>query len=110
MNNTTYGYPTPYSYPYPQFSPTSYMPKYRSEQVHPMESMAPPKSLMYVTKVEPKLIEHLMMHKGLELCIVTTVGKILGKLDDVFIDHIAVISNGKKLHLRLKEIVYFEKA
>ncbi len=44
------------------------------------------------------------------IVITTTVGKLIGTLDNVFIDHVALVVNGKFHHIRLCEIVYFEKA
>ncbi|MFC3746989.1 DUF2642 domain-containing protein [Paenibacillus sp. GCM10012306] len=49
-------------------------------------------------------------NKGLMIVITTTVGKLVGTLDDVFLDHVALVVEGKKHHIRLCEIVYFEKA
>ncbi|MEF3309471.1 DUF2642 domain-containing protein [Paenibacillus sp. GYB004] len=103
MNRVVYGPPNyKVATPHPLY--------YRNDVVQPTESTQQPKAIMYVTKVEPKLIEHLMMHKGQMICIVTTVGKLEGMLDDVFIDHVTLGSHGKKLHIRICEIIYFEKA
>lgn len=98
-----YGYPQAYnSFPAPKY--------YRNEGVRRKETMALPKNVTYTTKVEPKFTEHLMQHKGLKIVITTTVGKLVGTLDDVFIDHVALSVDGKLHHIRLCEIVYFEKA
>lgn len=98
-----YGYPSAYvSFPGPQF--------YRNEDVQRKETLVLPKNVMYTTVVEPKFTEHLTQHKGLMIVITTTVGKLIGTLDDVFIDHVALVVQGKKHHIRLCEIVYFEIA
>ncbi|MDF2959172.1 MAG: hypothetical protein K0S39_907 [Paenibacillus sp.] len=104
MSRAMYGYPYSYSTPMP------HSPYYRGEFVQSTESTVLPKTIMYFTKVEPKLIEHLMMQKGQKVCIITSVGKLEGTLDDVYIDHVALVSLGKTKHVRLSEIVYFEKA
>ncbi|TMV47623.1 DUF2642 domain-containing protein [Paenibacillus mesophilus] len=92
------------------YAPIPNQPYYRNEPEQPRDSGALPKNVMYITSVEPKMIEHLTMHKGQKVCIVTTAGKLEGMLEDVFIDHVTLESHGKKLHIRLGEIVYFEKA
>lgn len=98
-----YGYPQAYgSFPAPQY--------YRNEDVQRKESPMFPKNVVYTTAVEPKFTEHLSKHKGLMIVITTTVGKLVGTLDDVFIDHVALVVHGKLHHIRLREIVYFEKA
>lgn len=96
-----YGYPQA-SFPAPQY--------YRNEDVQRKETLVLPKNVTYTTTVEPKFTEHLIRHKGLTVVITTTVGKLVGTLDDVFIDHVALVVHGKKHHIRLREIVYFEKA
>ncbi|KZE75145.1 hypothetical protein AV654_27760 [Paenibacillus elgii] len=96
-----YGYPQA-SFPVPQY--------YRNEDVQRKETLVLPKNVTYTTAVEPKFTEHLIQHKGLTIVITTTVGKLVGTLDDVFIDHVALVVRGKKHHIRLCEIVYFEKA
>lgn len=103
MYRNAYAYPQTYA----QFShqPNYY---YRSEMEPPKESAVLPKNIMYTTSVEPKFIEHLMMHKGKTICIVTTAGKLEGMLGDVFIDHATLMSHNKTMHIRLSEIVYFE--
>ena len=98
-----YGYPPSYS----SFPPP---PHYRNEDVQHWEAMRLPKNVMYMPTVEPKFIENLIQHKGLMIVITTTVGKLIGTLDNVFIDHVALVVNGKFHHIRLCEIVYFEKA
>lgn len=98
-----YSYPQAYApFPAPQYD--------RNEDVQRKESLVLPKNMMYTTAVEPKFTEHLSQHKGLTIVITTTVGKLAGTLDDVFIDHVTLAVHGKKHHIRLGEIVYFEKA
>lgn len=100
-----YGYPQAYaSYPAPQY--------YRNEdeQRNETQTLVLPKNVMYTTAVEPKFTEHLIQHIGLMIVITTTVGKLVGILDDVFIDHVDLVVHGKKHHIRLCEIVYFEIA
>jgi len=98
-----YDYPQAYaSFPAPHY--------YRNEDVQRKGTLVLPKNITYTTTVEPKFIEHLIQHKGLMVSITTTVGKLVGTLDDVFIDHVALVVHGKKHHIRLCEIVYFEKA
>jgi hypothetical protein len=98
-----YGYPHAYApFPAPQY--------YRYENVEHKENMLLPKDVMYTTLVEPKFTEHLKQHKGLKVVITTVVGKLVGTLADVFIDHVALVVDGKLHHIRLSEIVYFEKA
>ncbi|MCY9512425.1 YuzF family protein [Paenibacillus larvae] len=99
-----------YDYPHFYGAPMQYLPYYRNGSDRPMESTILPKTIVYLTKVDPKIIEHLQMHKGQKIHVITTVGKLEGKLDNVYIDHITLISHGKKLHIRIHEIVYFEKA
>ncbi len=65
---------------------------------------------MHTITVEPKFTEHLIQYKGLMIVITTTVGKLVGTLDNVFIDHVALEVNGKLHYIRLCEIIYFEKA
>ncbi|KEQ22697.1 DUF2642 domain-containing protein [Paenibacillus tyrfis] len=97
-----YGYPQAYaSFPAPQY--------YRNEDVQRKETLVLPKNVMYTTAVEPKFTEHLIQHIGLTIVITTTVGKLVGTLDNVFIDHVALVVHGKMHHIRLCEIVYFEK-
>lgn len=98
-----YGYPQAYA----SFPATQY---YRHEDLQRKEALVLPKNVMYTTAVEPKFTEHLTQHIGLTIVITTTVGKLVGTLDDVFIDHVALVVQGKKHHIRLCEIVYFEKA
>jgi len=104
MNNyVNYGYPQAYaSFPAP--------PYYRNGEVQCKENMVLPNYVMYKTVVEPKFIEHLCQHIGLMIVISTTVGKLVGTLGDVFIDHVALVVDGKTHHIRIREIVYFEKA
>lgn len=98
-----YGYPQSYaSFPVTQYS--------RNEELQLKDTLVMPKNILYTTAVEPKFTEHLIQHKGLKIVITTTVGKLVGTLDDVFIDHVALTVNGKLHHIRLCEIVYFEKA
>lgn len=85
-----YGYLPSYTFPPPPYN--------RNEVV------------MYMTTVEPKFTENLIQHKGQMIVITTTIGKLIGILDNVFIDHVALVVNGKFHHIRLCEIVYFEKA
>jgi len=98
-----YGYPQAYaSLPAP--------PYYRNGEVQRKENLVLPNWVMYTTAVEPKFIEHLSKHIGLMIVITTTVGKLVGTLGDVFIDHVALEVDGKTHHIRIREIVYFEKA
>ncbi|MFD0712716.1 DUF2642 domain-containing protein [Paenibacillus sp. GCM10027626] len=98
-----YGYPQTYApFPAPQY--------YRNEDVQRKEALVLPKNITYTTAVEPTFTQHLIQHKGLMVSITTTVGKLVGTLDDVFIDHVALSVHGKTHHIRLREIVYFEKA
>lgn len=103
LNRTVFRYP---SLPYAQISSQPY---YRNEDVERKEAPVLPKNVMYTTAVEPKFTEHLLMHKGQMVCIVTTVGKLEGILEDAFIDHVTLLSHGKIQHIRICEIVYFEK-
>lgn len=96
-----YGYPQAI-YPAQQY--------YRNEDVQSKGTLKFPEPAMYTTSVEPKFIEHLIHHKGSTIVITTTVGKLVGTLDDVFIDHVTLVVRGKRHHIRLREIVYFEKA
>ncbi|TNJ68245.1 DUF2642 domain-containing protein [Paenibacillus hemerocallicola] len=101
----------PMYYAYPQtYALNPNQLHYRSEDVQRKEEPVLPKNVMYTTSVEPKFIEHLTQHKGLMVSITTTVGKLVGTLDEVFIDHVALVVQGKKHHIRICEIVYFEKA
>ncbi|WP_054957278.1 DUF2642 domain-containing protein [Paenibacillus dakarensis] len=96
---------------YPQQNPSFPVPPYyQLNYEQRKEPLVLPKNIMYTTAVEPKFIEHLTQHIGLEIVITTTVGKLVGTLDDVFIDHVALSVHGKKHHIRLAEIVYFEAA
>lgn len=94
----------------PSYSSFPYPPHYRNEDVQHWEAIILPKHVTYTTTVEPKFIENLIQHKGLMIVITTTVGKLIGTLDNVFIDHVALVVNEKFHHIRLCEIVYFEKA
>lgn len=103
--------PMYYGYPQAQiYAPIPTRQFYRNEDVQRKETPVIPKNMMYTTAVEPKFTEHLLMHKGQFVCIVTKVGKLEGTLEDVFVDHVTLTSQGKMLHIRLREIVYFEKA
>ncbi|MCY7486592.1 DUF2642 domain-containing protein [Paenibacillus alvei] len=102
MNRFMYNSYPQAMYPTPQY--------YRNEDVQSKGTLVFPEHVMYTTSVEPKFIEHLIQHKGLAVVITTTVGKLVGTLDEVFIDHVALVVSGKKHHIRLCEIVYFEKA
>jgi hypothetical protein len=65
---------------------------------------------LYVTpivNVEPRFIEHLMMHRGKRIMVCTTVEKMEGILDDVAVDHLALMVHDKKHHVRFGQIVYF---
>jgi len=107
-----YGHPQSYasfSVP-PAYTSYPAPPYYRNEDVQRKEALVLPKNVMYTTVVEPKFTEHLTQHRGLMIVITTTVGKLVGTLDDVFIDHVALVVHGKMHHIRLREIVYFEKA
>jgi hypothetical protein len=103
LNRTIYSYP---SLPYAQIPNQHH---YRNGDVQRKEAPVIPKNVMYTTAVEPKFIEHLLMHKGQMVCIVTTVGKLEGVLEEAFIDHVTLLSHGKMQHIRICEIVYFEK-
>jgi hypothetical protein len=70
----------------------------------------PLKNVILATIVEPNFTEHLLQHKGFLIVITTTVGKLVGILDNVFIDYASLEVDGKLHHIRLSEIVYFEKA
>ncbi|KJB85800.1 hypothetical protein AZ66_22550 [Paenibacillus sp. E194] len=83
---------------------------YRNEDVQRKETTVHPEHVTYTAAVEPKFTEQLIQYKGLPIVITTTVGKLVGILDDVFIDHVTLIVHGKKHHIRLCGIVYFEKA
>ncbi|MGG4497095.1 DUF2642 domain-containing protein [Brevibacillus reuszeri] len=98
-----YGYPHAYaSVPAQQY--------FRIEDVQSKNTQVLPTNVIYTTAVEPKFTELLIRYKGVMIVITTTVGKLIGTLDDVFIDHVTLIVHGKKHHIRLSEIVYFEKA
>lgn len=97
-----YGYPQTYA----SFPPHYYW----SEDLQSNETLVIPDNVMFTTTVEPKFTEHLIQHKGVMIVITTTVGKLVGTLYNVFIDHVALLVNGKLHHIRLREIVYFEKA
>ncbi|MEF2968309.1 DUF2642 domain-containing protein [Paenibacillus sp. M1] len=104
MNRFVYfGYPQAYA----SFPASKY---YRNEDLQRKETLVLPKNVMYMTPVEPKFTENLIQHIGLMIVITTTVGKLVGTLDDVFIDHVALMVHGKQHHIRLCEIVYFEIA
>ncbi|GIP31946.1 DUF2642 domain-containing protein [Paenibacillus sp. J2TS4] len=60
-----------------------------------------------VTIVKPKFMEHLMEHKGKKITVMTTGGKVEGKLDGAFIDHLALTSHDKKYHILYHQIIYF---
>jgi hypothetical protein len=93
-------------YGHPQANAPFLAPQYiRNEAMNHKETPAPTN----VTLVEPKFTEHLRQHKGLKVAITTTVGKLVGTLEDVFVDHVALVVDGKLHHIRLGEIVYFEK-
>lgn len=102
MNHYAY-----YCYPQAVFPAPHY---YRNEDLQHKETSVYSEHVNYTATVEPKFTEHLIQHKGLPIVITTTVGKLVGILDDVFIDHVALIVRGKKHHIRLSGIVYFEKA
>ncbi|MEF3307039.1 DUF2642 domain-containing protein [Paenibacillus sp. GYB003] len=100
--------PMYYNYASQVYAPIPNRQYYRSEEEPRKEVPVIPKNVMYTTAVEPKFTEHLLAHKGQPICVVTTVGKLEGTLNDVFVDHIALVSHGKMQHIRLCEIVYFE--
>ncbi|TNJ62136.1 DUF2642 domain-containing protein [Paenibacillus hemerocallicola] len=101
----------PIYYAYPQaYAPNPHQLYYRNEDVERKEAPVMPKNVMYTTSVELKFIEHFTQHKGLMVSITTTVGKLVGLLEDVFIDHVVLEIQGKKHYIRVCEIVYFEKA
>ncbi|MFF2157069.1 DUF2642 domain-containing protein [Paenibacillus chitinolyticus] len=95
---------------YPRAFPFPAPPYYRNEDIQRKKTPVLPTNVRYTTAVEPKFIEHLIQHIGVMIVITTTVGKLVGTLGDVFIDHVALIVHGKKHYIRLCEIVYFEKA
>ena len=98
-----YGFPQTYaSFPSPQY--------YWSESMQGKKTLVLPENVMFTTVVEPTFTEHLIQHKGLKIVITTTVGKLVGTLENVLIDHVALVVNEKLHHIRLSEIVYFEKA
>jgi hypothetical protein len=94
--------------PMPMCPPMGNMP-FPSAMPMPMSYMPPMPTVLH-TMVEPKFMEHLMMHKGQKIKIVFPDDKLEGTLTDVFIDHITVMAHGKKHHIRYHHIMYFEKA
>ncbi|MCE5172938.1 YuzF family protein [Paenibacillus profundus] len=55
-------------------------------------------------------MEHLMEHLGEHITVVTKCGKLEGKLCDVCIDHLALMTHGshsKKAHVLYDQICYF---
>lgn len=74
-----------------------------------MDSMMdmPPMPTHPYTMVEPAFMEHLLMHKGKKIVVVTTQGKHEGTLSDVYVDHLALVSGEKTHHIRFAQIVYF---
>ncbi|WP_337032266.1 DUF2642 domain-containing protein [Paenibacillus illinoisensis] len=94
-------------YNYPQFPAFQYD---RNKVAHCMKTPMLPAYMMYTTLIEPQFNEHLLQYKGLMVVITTTVGKLVGILEDVFIDHITVMVNEKRHYIRRSGIVYFEKA
>ncbi|MGE6228597.1 DUF2642 domain-containing protein [Paenibacillus chitinolyticus] len=96
---------------YPRaYAPFPAPPSYRNEDMQRKETPVWPKNVRYTTAVESKFIEHLIQHIGSMIVITTTVGKLVGTLNDVFIDHVTLVVHGKNHYIRLCEIVYFEKA
>jgi hypothetical protein len=83
---------------------------YRNRDAQRKETLVLPNYVMYEAAVEPKFTELLFQHIGLKIVITTTVGKLVGTLDDVSIDHVTLDILGKDHHIRLCEIVYFEIA
>lgn len=61
----------------------------------------------YVAIVKPKFMEHLKEYQGKKITVMTTGGKVEGKLDGVFIDHLALTSHDKKFHILYHQIIYF---
>ena len=96
-----YGFPQTYA---------SFPQNYWSESIQGKKTLVLPEIVMFTTVVEPTFTEHLIQHKGLKIVITTTVGKLVGTLENVFINHVALVVNEKLHHIRLSEIVYFEKA
>lgn len=66
------------------------------ENAHSKGTLMFPEHVMYTTSVEPKFIEHLIQHKGLTIYH-DSVGKLVGTLDDVFSDHVALVVRGRSI-------------
>jgi hypothetical protein len=92
--------------------PMDYMPPmpHMSHMGHMQHPAHMPMMAMPIVMVEPKFMEHLKMHKGQKIHVKTTNGQLEGTVADAYIDHLALMVNGKKAHIRYEEIVYFEKA
>jgi hypothetical protein len=90
----------------PQMSPSQMygMPQ-MSMQPMPPGLMSP---TVNVVKIEPKMMEHSMMHRGKKVTVVTVNGKIEGTLSGVYVDHLVLTAQGKTYHIRLAQIVYLE--
>ncbi|MDF2571394.1 MAG: hypothetical protein K0R55_2998, partial [Sporomusa sp.] len=94
MERAVYGYPNAYT-------AVHRTPYYRNDLTREpsMTVENTPKTIMYFITVEPKFFEHLNMHKGQKVSITTKVGKLVGTLQDVFIDHVTLVSNGNIQHI-----------
>ncbi|MDY0405028.1 DUF2642 domain-containing protein [Virgibacillus sp. 179-BFC.A HS] len=68
-----------------------------------------PQTSQYITPIDPVYIDHLSRHVGHDIVVGTSAGEFSGKLSGVAVDHIQLnIENGKALHIRIAEIIYFE--
>ncbi|MCM3339547.1 YuzF family protein [Paenibacillus sp. MER TA 81-3] len=115
VRSSNYGPQAVSGYPYPDHGccpkpmPMT-MPMVKPAAMKKPKPCLPPMPSANVTNVRPKFMEHLMEHLGEHITVVTKCGKLEGKLCDVCIDHLALMTHGshsKKAHVLYDQICYF---
>jgi hypothetical protein len=61
----------------------------------------------YIVPTEPVYMEHLLMHLGKTIKVVTINGQLDGKVTGVAIDHVQLTIGDSDYHIRYPNIIYF---
>ncbi|WP_050182826.1 DUF2642 domain-containing protein [Domibacillus robiginosus] len=67
-------------------------------------------SPVYTVQAEPVFLDHLLMHSGKTIQVVTTGGLLTGKLTGVAIDHLQLTIDNVHHHIRYPHIISFNKS
>lgn len=91
----------PYNNQHVALPPGKYM--YSNNFPSIMQQLSP----TYIVPTEPVYFEHLLMHVGKTIRVVTTNGTLEGKVTGVAIDHLQLTIDDFNYHIRFPQITYF---